>query len=414
MRLRPPALPHPAAILSRDGAQLDSYRFTHGLLAAARRAGVRIYDRTPVTRTRFRARGVELRTAGGARVRARHLVAATGYEADSFLPKGITSLHSTYALVSEPVPALHGWPADRCLIWETADPYVYLRTTSDSRVIIGGYDEDFRDPVARDRLLGAKAGALQRRFRQLFPRIPLEVAYAWAGTFARTDDGLPFIGRHPAVPHTWFALGYGGNGITYSLLAAELIRDRVLGRPNRDEELFGFGRAGAGQRFRARSVTLLVTLSGSHRSSRRLVSCESSSTKDGVATALRRSRHRTTNSYRRTRASGSKQTAQAIASARPSRIIRSMPSWLSPSAAAPASVARRSCGTRASSHFRGQRGEEGEDQAGEAETARPRRQQRPITVVNQSEAAVVTPRTRLPRLRTAAAPMNPMPVGMPS
>ena len=241
-------LPYPAGILSQDGGQLDSYRFTHGLLAAARRAGARIHDRTAVTRTRFRARGVELRTSGGACIRARHLVAATGYEAESFLPARMTALHSTYALVSEPLPAFPGWPANRCLIWETADPYVYLRTTSDDRVIIGGYDEPFSDPVARDRLLAAKTAALRRRFRQLFPRIALEPAYAWAGTFAKTADGLPYIGRHPAVPHTWFALGYGGNGITYSLLAAEYIRDQVLGRPNADAELFGFGRAGPGRR----------------------------------------------------------------------------------------------------------------------------------------------------------------------
>jgi glycine/D-amino acid oxidase-like deaminating enzyme len=135
-----------------------------------------------------------------------------------------------------------GWPADHCLIWETADPYLYLRTTEDHRVIIGGYDEPFRDPAERDRLLGAKTAALQRRFRQLFPRMKLEVAYSWAGTFAKTSDGLPFIGRHPKVPHTWFALGYGGNGITFSLIAAELIRDQILGRENFDAELFGFDR----------------------------------------------------------------------------------------------------------------------------------------------------------------------------
>ncbi len=237
------SLPHPAGILSRDGGQLDSYRFTHGLLAAAERRGARIHDRTAVTRTQFRARGVELRTAGGARVRARHLVIATGYEAESFLPTPHTSLQSTFALVSEPLAGFPGWPARRCLIWETADPYVYLRTTPDDRVLLGGYDEPFRDPRARDRLLPAKTAALVRRFRQLFPGIPLPVAYAWAGTFARTDDGLPFIGRHPGVPHAWFALGFGGNGITYSLLAAEYIRDQVLGRPNADAELFGFGRA---------------------------------------------------------------------------------------------------------------------------------------------------------------------------
>ena len=43
-------------------------------------------------------------------------------------------------------------------------------------------------------------------------------------------------------PHTYFALGYGGNGITFSLIAAEIIRDVFLGRKNLDAPLFRFGR----------------------------------------------------------------------------------------------------------------------------------------------------------------------------
>ena len=236
------SLPQPAAIHSSEGAQVDAYLLTHGLLAAARKRGAQIHDRTAVTRTRFHSRGVELQTSRGCSVRARRLVVASGYEAGSFLPESVTELHSTFAIISEPLKRFTGWPADRCLIWETARPYVYLRTTDDHRAIIGGYDEPFRDPTTRDRMLPAKSAALQRRFRQFFPRIPFEQSGAWAGTFAETAHGLPYIGRHAKVPHTWFALGYGGNGITYSLLAAELIRDQMLGRVNRDEELFGFER----------------------------------------------------------------------------------------------------------------------------------------------------------------------------
>ncbi len=237
-------LPHTAAILSQRGeaAEIDAYRFTHGLLAAARARGAIICDRTTVAHTRRTARGVVLTTDRGARVRARHLVIAAGYEADAFLPEKVTALHSTFALVSEPVTSFPGWPGDRALIWETAEPYVYLRTTVDGRILLGGFDEPLRDPVERDRLLGAKTAALVRRFRRWFPGIKLEVAFAWAGTFATTKDGLPFIGVHRGVPHTFFALGYGGNGITYSLTAARILRDRLLGRANREARLFEFGR----------------------------------------------------------------------------------------------------------------------------------------------------------------------------
>jgi glycine/D-amino acid oxidase-like deaminating enzyme len=64
----------------------------------------------------------------------------------------------------------------------------------------------------------------------------------WAGTFAETADGLPYIGTVPEFPHGYFALGYGGNGITFSLVAARIIRDAFTGRPNADAGLFGFER----------------------------------------------------------------------------------------------------------------------------------------------------------------------------
>jgi glycine/D-amino acid oxidase-like deaminating enzyme len=236
------SLPHPAAILSRDGAQVDAYRLTYGLLADAVRKGARVHERTAVAHTRLTARGVEMRTRQGARVRARHLVVATGFEAQQFLKRKIVALHSTYAMVTEPLDDFPGWPAAGCLIWETARPYLYLRITEDSRVMMGGYDEPFRDPLSRDRLLTAKTRALARRFKQFFPRNPIDVHTSWAGTFAATPDGLPYIGQHPERNQMWFALGYGGNGITFSAIAAELIRDGILGRKNADHELFALAR----------------------------------------------------------------------------------------------------------------------------------------------------------------------------
>ncbi|MGH7947537.1 MAG: NAD(P)/FAD-dependent oxidoreductase, partial [Opitutaceae bacterium] len=213
-------------------------------LLAAREAGARVYDRTMVTRRTYRRNGVELATSRSRRVRARHLVIASGYEAKPPFTQRAVTLMSTFALISEPLrdDQFPLWPANRCLIWDTADPYLYLRTTADNRVIIGGYDEPFRDAPARDQMLGAKTSALKRRLRHFFPRIPLEVATAWAGTFGTSTDGLPFIGQHPTQPHTWFALGFGGNGITFSLIAREIIRSGIVGDEDPDAKLFGFER----------------------------------------------------------------------------------------------------------------------------------------------------------------------------
>lgn len=236
-------LPYAAALISRDAAQIDAHRFTHALLRAAAAHGARIHDRTRVTRRTSNRRGITLHTDRGGRIRARHLVVATGYETAPYLADPLTTLVVTFALVTEPRAEFAGWPGDR-LIWETARPYVYLRRTDDGRAIIGGYDESTCDPDRRTALLPRKTALLARRFRQLLPDVPCEIGYSWAGTFAETPDGLPYIGVHPRVPHTCFALGYGGNGITFSVIAAEIIRDLVCTGRSRDAELFRFDRTG--------------------------------------------------------------------------------------------------------------------------------------------------------------------------
>jgi len=237
------SLPFRAAIESRDSAELDAYAFTHAVMRAATagKAGLRVFDRTEVSRWRRRGGGFELLTAEGFRVMARKLVIAAGYESLNFFRRKPAVCHSTFALVTEPLETFEGWPGRR-LLWETARPYVYLRTTEDGRAMIGGYDEAFRDPARRDAMLPAKTTALKRRFQKLFPKIACDVAFSWTGTFAETKDSLPYIGEAPGRPGIYFALGYGGNGVIFSALAAEIIRDWCVGEENALAELFRFGR----------------------------------------------------------------------------------------------------------------------------------------------------------------------------
>jgi glycine/D-amino acid oxidase-like deaminating enzyme len=232
----------PAALLSHDGAQVDAYAFAHGLFAESAARGARIFDRTEVAHIEANDGGVVLETTDKCTVRAKHLVFASGFETRTFLKDDIAKLVSTFAIASEPIASLDAWGEGKCLIWEHARPYLYLRTTADQRVIIGGEDESFRNPERRDRLLPKKAERLAERFHELFPDTKFETAFSWAGTFGETEDGLAYIDSHPAWPCCFFALGYGGNGITYSALAAEIIRDALLGKPNAYADLFRFNR----------------------------------------------------------------------------------------------------------------------------------------------------------------------------
>ncbi len=229
------------ALLTHDAADIDPYQTTYALLARASDQGLRTFDRTEVTRFDADGAGVRLLTDRGHTVSARRLVFATGYESEQYLKRRVGELVSTYAIASEPVDDIEGRFA-QCVIWETASPYLYLRTTLDGRAMVGGEDEGFVDPQRRDRLIARKARALEKKFRRLFPTIPIETAFAWAGTFAHTNDGLAYIDRSPDIADAYVALCYGGNGITFAVLAGEIIRDDMLGRTNENADLFRFDR----------------------------------------------------------------------------------------------------------------------------------------------------------------------------
>jgi glycine/D-amino acid oxidase-like deaminating enzyme len=108
--------------------------------------------------------------------------------------------------------------------------YLYARTTVSGRIIIGGEDSDeIVEPEARDALIPEKSRILSKKLEALWPRANREVAYRWAGTFDTTRDGLPLIGPVPGRKGIFAAYGYGGNGITFSFLAAQLIGGLIAG-----------------------------------------------------------------------------------------------------------------------------------------------------------------------------------------
>ncbi|MHA3788652.1 NAD(P)/FAD-dependent oxidoreductase [Flavobacterium hauense] len=231
------------AILSEQAAQTNAYMFTHCLLQHNHKKGKAndIYDRTEITDIKHSKSGVVIKTESGYTIKAKKLVYATGYEVVDFIDKKIVDLLSTYAVVSEQYNERDFWK-DEVLIWNTADPYLYMRTTADNRVLVGGRDEDFSDPAKRDKLMKKKTKQLTADVDKLYPHLKFKPEFVWTGTFGSTKDGLPYIGPYDKLPNSYFALGFGGNGITFSLIAAEIITDLILGKDNKDVDLFSFDR----------------------------------------------------------------------------------------------------------------------------------------------------------------------------
>jgi len=229
-------------ILTPVAAQTDPYQFAHRLLARIQKKGGHIHARTTLKDFKSVRGGVHAETDTGIIVRCKHIILATGYESQTWLDQKVASNHSSYAFISEPLPGGLG-VLENTLVWESARPYLYMRGTADGRLLVGGLDDKIDIAIRRDARVAGKSETLCRKAGKLFPQLSLEIAFAWAGTFAETDDGLPFFGTHEQYgPRVHFAMAYGGNGITYSLIGAELLRDSLLGKIHPCKSLFSFDR----------------------------------------------------------------------------------------------------------------------------------------------------------------------------
>jgi glycine/D-amino acid oxidase-like deaminating enzyme len=226
---------------NNQSASCDGYKLAHELLSAAVRNGAEVFDRTQVMDFDCSADGVKLTTSRDVKVVAKHVVLATGYEAHSMLKERVVELHNTYAVVSQPLKSVSPWDSS-WMLWEAKTPYLYLRCTEDNRILVGGEDDRFDNPDQRDGSILKKANVIHAKTRKLIPDLEWEVEFAWGGTFGSTKDGLAYVGKSPESPGCYFTLGFGGNGITFSVIATNLISELVRGHKPEDGELFRFGR----------------------------------------------------------------------------------------------------------------------------------------------------------------------------
>ena len=228
-------------ILSADGASIDAFCFTHDLLQHNTQKGLQVFDKTELVKTKYKQDQVIVTTQTGASIVAKKIIYCTGYETQQMLPDKVVKLKSTYAIVSERMKELNKAVSDT-LFWNTDSPYLYLRTTADNRILVGGEDEDFKNPLKRDALLNRKQEKLVKTFQKFLPEITFIEDFSWCGTFGETKDGLPYIGMHPKFPNSYFCLGFGGNGITFSTIGADMVTGMIKGETDLLSHFFRFGR----------------------------------------------------------------------------------------------------------------------------------------------------------------------------
>ncbi|ADU29300.1 NAD(P)/FAD-dependent oxidoreductase [Evansella cellulosilytica] len=217
------------ALYSLNDAVINPFKFTHSLLDYSVKKGVKAFEKTEMNgytydKTRDK---VVIRTKTGNIIHAKKVIFCAGYEGMDIKKEKQASFVSTYTVTTKPVSDLSQW-YNRTLIWETARPYVFMRTTEDNRIIIGGLDETTIYPEVRDSKLMNKKDKLLQEFNKLFPDIKVEADYSVAAYYGGTVDGLPIIGKYEDIPNSYFLFGYGDNGTVYSQILSKLIVEEIV------------------------------------------------------------------------------------------------------------------------------------------------------------------------------------------
>lgn len=228
-----------AAIYSYDDGELNPFKFTHALMEYAVNKGVQLFENTEMNGHHFdpKTNRMIISTEVGHSISAARVIFAAGYEGIDVKKEKLVSFVSTYTVTSKPVNDLSS-RYNRTLLWETARPYLYLRTTADNRIIISGLDDNTNYPEDRDSKLNHKRDKLVDEFHKMFPSIKIEPEYSLAAFYGGTADGLPIIGMYDEYPNSYFLLAFGDNGTVYSQMLAKIIAEDIVNGKSPDLELY--------------------------------------------------------------------------------------------------------------------------------------------------------------------------------
>jgi glycine/D-amino acid oxidase-like deaminating enzyme len=76
----------------------------------------------------------------------------------------------------------------------------------------------------------------------MFPQLDCQIEYRYNGIFGATADNLPYIGPDPNNKNIWYCLGYGANGILFSVNGAKMLSNLYNGYLDDDLDLVAMNR----------------------------------------------------------------------------------------------------------------------------------------------------------------------------
>jgi gamma-glutamylputrescine oxidase len=215
-------------IKDSGGGHLHPLNYALGLAAAARQAGVRMFEHSAATRIDETSAGVTVTTARG-KVEADYAVLGCNAYLGGLEPRiaGKIMPIANFVIATEPMPEAEAKaliPSGSCAC-DTKFVVSYYRVTADNRMLFGGGERyNTREP--------ADIPAFVRPYMlRVFPQLAAKrIDFGWGGMLAITLLRLPNLGR---IGRVFYAQGYSGMGVATTGIAGKLIADAIAGTAER-------------------------------------------------------------------------------------------------------------------------------------------------------------------------------------
>lgn len=211
-------------IVLPNQAKFHPLKYSAGLRKAAEKYGALFFENSEVTDIEGKDPAV-VKTANGS-VTAPWVLVAT-YKPfhkpmELFAKKGT---YISYIIeLSIPKNVL-----PEALFLDGENPYHYFRVDKgekEDRLIIGGEDHRKEIKMNPEKIYHLLMDYAER----ILGNDNYSLVTRWSGGIIETVDGIPLIGSYSnEFPNRLVATGFSGNGMTYSMVAAKIFRDQVLG-----------------------------------------------------------------------------------------------------------------------------------------------------------------------------------------
>jgi glycine/D-amino acid oxidase-like deaminating enzyme len=227
------------ALLEPDGIGVHPLKLAFAYLRAARALGVKVHPASPVLGVETRGGVHHLRTPGGT-VKARAVGFATGGYTSNGLHRSLASKimpilsNSLVTRVLTPEERAAAGLHSTTFVTDTRTLRFYYRLLPDGRMQIGSRSSITGADAPNPRHMQVLVDGLHRKFPALKG---VEIEHSWWGWVDVSHDMMPRITQPDSAQQVFYALGYGGNGVSFSAHAGRRLAQRIAGQQDAAFEL---------------------------------------------------------------------------------------------------------------------------------------------------------------------------------